>query len=230
MKIIIYATHSFGTYETLIKHPDVICIGFGTKWEGFVQKAETVCHYLNDLPDDEIVAVIDGFDSYIKKTKDIENEFLKKNCKVLVSLHNTWFNFEYLEKKVFSSCKKNKTANSGLIMGYAKEMKEVWNSMKNGPSSDDQRNLNLACEKIPYIKVDAECTIFENCNNLNHVQKSNAYICQIPGDVSLQRFIRSIFEYSRYFIFEIMIIVLILFLFIQSKRPNFMKMKSRTKS
>ena len=73
MKIIIYATHSFGTYETLIRHPDVICLGFGTKWEGFIKKAETICDYLNDLPDDEIIAVVDGFDSYIKKTIEENN-------------------------------------------------------------------------------------------------------------------------------------------------------------
>ena len=222
MKIIIYATHSYGTYETLIKHPDVICLGFGTKWEGFIKKAETISQYLNELPDDEIIAVVDGFDSYIKKTDNIQHEFLKKKCKVLVSLHNTWFNFEYLEKKVFSSCKKNKTANSGLIMGYAKEMKEVWNYIKNGSSSDDQRNLNLACDNIPYIKVDTECAIFENCNNIKDVQKSNAYICQIPGDISFQRFIRSIFEYLGYFIFELLFIIL-LFICIQSKRCNFIK-------
>ena len=211
MKIIIYATHSYGTYETLIQHPDVICLGFGTKWEGFIKKAETICDYLNDLPDDEIIAVVDGFDSYIKKTDNIENEFVKKNCKVLVSLHNTWFNFDYLEKKVFSSCKKNKTANSGLMMGYAKEMKEVWNYIKTGSSSDDQRNLNLACNNIPYIKVDTSCTIFENCNNIKDVEKSKAYICQIPGDISFQRFIRSIVEYSKYFMFEIIGVLILLF-------------------
>jgi hypothetical protein len=223
MKIIIYATHSFGTYETLIKHPDVICLGFGTKWEGFIKKAETICDYLNELPEDEIVAVIDGFDSYIRKTDGIENEFLKQHCKVLVSLHNTWFNFEYLEKKVFSSCKKNKTANSGLIMGYVKEMKQVWSYIKNGASDDDQRNLNLACNQIPYIKVDTKCTIFENCNNLKDVQKSNAYICQIPGDISWQRFIRSLVEYSKYFVFEIIvsiILILIIYKYFKIKYNN----------
>ena len=82
MKIIIYATHSFGTYETLIKHPDVICLGFGTKWEGFIKKAETICNYLNELPEDEIVAVIDGFDSYIRKTDNLKEEFLKEDLAV----------------------------------------------------------------------------------------------------------------------------------------------------
>jgi hypothetical protein len=218
MKIIIYATHSFGTYETIIKHPDVICLGFGTKWEGFIKKAETICNYLNELPEDEIVAVIDGFDSYIRKTDNLKEEFLKQNCKVLASLHNTWFNFEYLEKRVFSSCKNDKTANAGLIMGYVKELKQTYNYMKNGASDDDQRNLNIACNKLPYIKVDTKCIIFENCNNLEDVKKSKAYICQIPGDISFQRVIRSIFEYSKYFIPEMVTVTAIILILLNYKK------------
>ena len=224
MKIIIYATHSFGTYETLIKHPDVICLGFGTKWEGFIKKAETICDYLNELPEDEIVAVIDGFDSYIRKTDNLKEEFLKQNCKVLASLHNTWFNFEYLEKRVFSSCKNDKTANSGLIMGYVKEMKQVWSYIKNGESGDDQRNLNLACNKMPYLKIDTDCVIFKNCSNIKEVKQTNAYICQIPCDVSLQRFLRSLVEYSKYFIPEILTVsALILLLFNYRKIKKYIK-------
>jgi hypothetical protein len=218
MKIIIYATHSFGTYETLIKHPDVICLGFGTKWEGFIKKAETICDYLNHLPEDEIVAVIDGFDSYIRKTDGIENEFLKQNCKVLVSINGGWLSFKYLEKRIFSSCKNDKTANAGLIMGYVKELKQTYTYMKNGESDDDQRNLNIACKQMPYIKVDANCTIFENCNNLEDVKKSKAYICQIPGDISFQRIIRSIFEYSNIFIPEIVTVTAIILILLNYKK------------
>lgn len=87
MKLIIYATHSFGTYETLIQHPDVICLGFGTKWQGFIHKSKVISEYLDQLPDDEIVAVIDGFDSYIKQTEGLEDAFVKQNCRVLASLN-----------------------------------------------------------------------------------------------------------------------------------------------
>ena len=67
MKIILYATHAFGTFDTLKNHPDTIILGFGTKWNGFIGKARTIQMYLNTLPDDEVVVIIDGFDSYIKK-------------------------------------------------------------------------------------------------------------------------------------------------------------------
>ena len=169
--------------------------------------------------------MIDGFDSYIKKTENIETIFLQQNCKVLVSLHKIWFNSSYLEKKVFSSCKNNKTANSGLMIGYVKEMKQVWNYIKNGESNDDQRNLNIACKKLPYLKVDTNCILFENCNNITDVQKSTAYICQIPGNISIHRFLRSIGEYSTYFIPEIIFISFIL-LFI----ANYKKIKRKIKN
>jgi hypothetical protein len=42
MKIIIYATHSYGTYPELIKNKDVIVLGYGDKWEGFIKKAKTI--------------------------------------------------------------------------------------------------------------------------------------------------------------------------------------------
>ena len=217
MKIIIYATHSFGTYETLKTNPDIVVLGFGTKWEGFIKKAQVIYDYLNTLPDYEIVSVIDGFDSYIKHTDDLEHAFKKQNCKVLVSLHNAWFNIPYIEKKIFKSCINNLTANSGLMMGYVKEMKQTFKYIMNGPSNDDQRNLNIACKELPFIKVDTDNIIFENCGTIEDVKRSKAYICQKPGTISLHRIFRSFFEYSPYFIFEFIFIILLIFAIIYFK-------------
>jgi len=206
MKIIIYATHSFGTYETLIQHPDVICLGFGTTWEGFIKKGAVICDYLEQLPEDEIVAVIDGFDSYIRKTDGMVDAFLQHHCRVLVSIHQAWFSNHYMDKKVFSECKDGNIANSGLMMGYVKEVKQVYTFMHRGPSDDDQRNLNIACHQMPYLKIDTACSIFQNCSNMTEVKTSNAYICQIPGDMSLHRIIRFIGEYPKYFKSEMVLL------------------------
>lgn len=105
MKIIIYATHSFGTYEQLITYPEIVVLGLGTKWEGFIKKAKVIYNYLTTLPEYEIVSVIDGFDSYIKNTDGLENVFKQQKCKVLVSENNTWFNFPYIEKKYLGHVK-----------------------------------------------------------------------------------------------------------------------------
>jgi hypothetical protein len=221
MKIIIYATHSFGTYEQLKTYPDIVVLGFGTKWEGFIKKAKVIYDYLNTLPEYEIVSVVDGFDSYIKNTDHLENVFKQQKCKVLVSENNTWFNIPYIEKKMFGSCKNNKTANSGLMMGYVKEMKLTFEQIMNGPSKDDQRNLNIACKHLPFIKIDTNHVIFENCNNINAVNDSRAYICQIPATPSFHRLFRSFWEYSSYFVVEILFFILFIIMCTRLKKYKF---------
>ena len=209
MKIIIYATHSFGTYETLKAHPDVVVLGFGTKWGGFIEKAKIIHKYLDTLPNNEVVAVIDGFDSYIKKTDNLKKEFDKMNSKVVVSLHHSSIPKvldNYITPKVFTQCKDNHIANSGLIMGYVEYLKIVWYKIINGPTNDDQGNLNLACKELPFLKIDAEQVIFQNCTGINELNNSKAYLCQIPATPSFHRVTRSITEYSEYFIPEITIV------------------------
>ena len=100
MKIIIYATHSFGTYEQLKTYPDIVVVGFGTKWEGFIKKAQVIHDYLTTLPDYEIVSIIDGFDSYIKNTDGLEYVFKQQKCKVLLSENNTWIKIPNIEKNI----------------------------------------------------------------------------------------------------------------------------------
>lgn len=211
MKLIIYATHSFGTYETLIQHPDVICLGFGTKWQGFIHKSKVISEYLEQLPDDEIVAVIDGFDTYIKQTEGLEDAFVKQNCRVLASLNVSVRFPTFVAKRIFSECTPNRTVNSGMMMGYVNEMRQVYHHIRNGPSEDDQRNLNLACTQLPYLKIDTQCIIFQNCRTITDVQQSTAYICQMPGTLSVQRVLRGLREYSNYFIPEILLLLYLLF-------------------
>lgn len=213
MKIIIYATHSFGTYETLKTHPDIVVVGFGTKWDGFIKKAKTIYEYLDTLPKDEIVAIIDGFDSFIKKTDNLKEEFEKMDCKVLVSVHNSSLPKiidNYVTPKVFTSCKDDHIANSGLIMGYVEHLKIVWDKIINGPTNDDQGNLNLACKELPFLKIDVDQVIFQNCTGINDLNNSKAYLCQIPATPSFHRVTRSITEYSEYFIPEITIVSLLI--------------------
>jgi len=206
MKIIVYATHSFGTFETLKQHPDIIVLGYGTKWQGFIERTRVVLEYLSTLPDDEVVVIIDGFDSYIKKTEGLLEEFQNMDCKILFSLNNSGLPkiiHKYIEKKINpTTCKDNLVINAGLMMGYVAYLKLVWQTML-GPSNDDQRNLNIACKDFSFFKIDTNHIIFENCSNLNEVNTSQAYFCQIPASISFSRSIRAIQEYYEYFIPEI---------------------------
>jgi len=215
MKIITYATHSFGTFDTLIKTvPDIIVLGWGTKWNGFMDKFNALIEYLETLPDNEIVMFVDGFDSIIKKDlSDVEKVFKSMNCKILlsenISIH------PYIDKKVFTECN-NVTANSGLYMGYNKYVKEILREALETGEDDDQRALNIACSKTNFINIDTDHIIFENCfNNKECVQKSKAFVVQTPGQISVSRVSRSLKEYGKYFILEIVLLILVIFFVIK---------------
>jgi hypothetical protein len=201
MKIIIYATHSFGTFETLKQHPDVVVLGYGTKWNGFIEKVKVIKEYINTLPKEEVVCIIDGFDSYILKTDGLLDEFLKMDCKVLVSKDEELAT-KYFTRKVFTTCKEDRVANAGLLMGYVEYLTILYDKIIHGKSHDDQRNLNIACKELPFLKVDNDHTIFQNCNTMNNINNSTAYICQRPFTLSFSRLFSSISQYFSYFIIE----------------------------
>jgi len=228
MKIIIYATHSYGTYPELVKNKNVVVLGFGDTWEGFIKKAKTITNYLTTLPPDEIVSILDGFDSVINKTEGLEEAFKSMNCKVLISKEEKSgfskvmpeFMENYIKWRVFGTCKDNVIANSGLIMGYAGYLKIVWESISHGESGDDQRNLNQSCSRLPFLKVDTSNKIFKNCDTTVCIGNSQSYFSQLPGEMSWSRAKRAMVEYPKFFIPEIIIILLLLLLLIKNKRKR----------
>jgi hypothetical protein len=223
MKIIIYATHSYGAYPTLASHPDIVVLGFGTKWKGFIEKARVINKFLMTLPDDEIVVILDGFDSFIKNTYGVEEKFKKMDCKVLYSVNGpSGFSKyipgqlnNYITNTVFSKCIDNFIANTGLGMGYIEYFKIVYTNLLNGKSDDDQRNINEMCSQMPFIKLDTQHIIFENCETMDCVNSSSAHFCQLPGELSFSRIKRAVVEYTPFFIFEIVIFIFFIVFYIK---------------
>lgn len=218
MKIITYATHSDGSFEKLKKH-DITVLGFGEPWEGFIGKAKCIRKHLDELPDDELVIVIDGFDTkIIKDVSVIPKLFEKFNCKVLFSHEDKngfseifpSFVHKYIINKVFGTCRDYNTANAGLYMGYTKYLKIIVDEMIKGDSDDDQRNVNKICKHYPFLKIDSDKLIFENCSTDEQMKNSKSYIVQIPGALNTTRILRGIKEYYKYFILELLVLILIL--------------------
>ena len=89
VKLITYATHSYGTFKELVNNDlniEVKVLGWGKKWNGFMDKIKGISVYIDTLNDDDIVIFVDGFDSKIIKPLDIvEKRFKSMNCKVLLS-------------------------------------------------------------------------------------------------------------------------------------------------
>ena len=224
MKLVTYATHSHGTFEQLVggSH-DIEVLGFGTPWTGFMDKFKGVREYLDTLPDTEIVIFLDGFDSLIVREDlgDLEETFKSLNCKVLVSHENKssfssflpTFVRTYITMAVFGRCQGDVTANTGLYMGYVRELKQLIDKILQGSSDDDQRNFNQTCQHFSFIRVDTDNIIFENCTNRDDITRSGAYFVQLPGALEPSRILRSVKEYSKYFVFEIILVILVILYF-----------------
>jgi hypothetical protein len=220
MKIITYATHSFGGFDTLIETvPDIVVLGWAKKWNGFMDKFKGVLEYLESVvPDNEVVMVVDGFDTIAKKDlSEVETIFKSMNCKILVSQDPA---DNYFTKKVYTTCY-GTTINTGLYMGYCKNIKKLLTEALQSGEEDDQRAMNMICNRIndqSFIKVDTDHIIFENCyNNSNCVKRSRAYIIGTPGEISISRYFRGIREYYRFFVPEILVLVLVLFMYLNRK-------------
>lgn len=220
---ITYATHKFGLFEELINNKyniNIKVLGFGKKWNSFVDKFIGVLEYINNLNDNDIVVFIDGFDSLINKNLDnFYNEFLKMDTKVLVSkdiggIFNDYLNYN---KFVFGTCYNNIVANTGLYCGYIKYIKILLNDLIKFRCNNDQVNFNTLCSKYDFIKIDVNNIIFHNIINRNI--KSDALIVSYPASISINRLYRMYFDMFQYFHIFLSILYLILIYYgLNSKR------------
>lgn len=217
MKVVTYATHSYGTFEEIINNPHgvkVDVLGMDSKWLGFMDKIKGVYQYCQKLSDDEIVVFIDGFDSTIIKSLDgLEKVFNTLNCGVLLS-NNPKILGKYINNKIFGTCKNGITANSGLYMGTVYYLKIFLKATLEEEYEDDQTNFNSVCSQFDWVKVDEDNLIFYNkeLNDDPNWVPDGVYFKSAPGSPSIQRYVRSIYEYGYFFKLEILVLILILFL------------------
>lgn len=217
---ITYATHSEGTFEELINNKfniPVKVLGWGEKWNGFMDKFKNMYKYIKTLPDNDIIIFIDGFDSKINQPIDvIKKKFLEFNSDIIISEqdyipyigHYTW------QKQLFNICKNNYIANSGLYGGYNKNLKELLKFiLDKNYSDDDQRNLNNACKYFDNIVIDTDKKLFHNLNYYERIFNNNLNSCIIstPGNFSFNRLIRMPAEYSFLIWKQLLFIIIILF-------------------
>lgn len=214
MKIITYATHSEGLFDELINNKyniRIIVLGYGEKWNGFMDKFKKTYNYIKNLEDNEIIIFLDGFDTYINQPENIIKEkFLKLNSNIILSEDN---NPLIITKQIFGTCKNNRVANSGLYMGYNKDIKKLLKYiLDNNYSDDDQVNLNKACSNFDNIKIDIEKKLFHNQNYYERYfnNKSDSCFVSTPGTLSWNRFKRVPGEYFQFFWKEMLSLILLI--------------------
>jgi len=214
MEVVTYANKSHGLFEELIHNEydvPVRVLGWGTKWNGFLDKYKGMVEYLKSKKDDDIVIFLDGFDTKINKDpKDVVSMFKACDCMMLVSKDPEPLG-GYISHKVFNACVGESIANSGLYMGYAKYLLQVLEDALRMTCEDDQRNLNALCGKYDFIKVDEDMKIFENVPPLTTRRTSDAVFVSYPASLSMERVVRSLREYSQFFKWQFIISMIILF-------------------
>lgn len=221
VEIVTYANKSQGMFEELVNNKfdvPIKVLGWGTKWNGFNDKYKGMYKYLENKNDNDIVIFIDGFDTKINKNpRDVLELFNEYDCKVLMSKDPVPFGT--LSRMTFGTCSGKSTANSGLYMGYVKYIKQFIGEAISMKCEDDQKNMNILCEKFEYIKVDENENIFKNFGPVGKKRESDAIFVSFPGSPSFDRYTRSISEYMQFFYMYILcVLILGLSLFPQYQR------------
>tara|TARA_Y100000389_G_scaffold45982_1_gene40857 strand:- start:3381 stop:4121 length:741 start_codon:yes stop_codon:yes gene_type:complete len=215
LHIITYATHSEGLYDKLIYNEfniKIKVLGWGDKWKGFMEKVRICNEYIRKLDDDDIVVILDGFDTLINRNGiDGIYEFMENSDKKVIFSKNIENHMMGLERCVFNYCVGKYIANCGMYMGYAKYLNIVLDETLKMKCKDDQVNVNRMCKNFNFVGIDIDNIIFENLSNKS--KQSKAVFIQYPGTITFNRTIRAVKEYTQFFINYLIIINIILVLY-----------------
>ena len=205
--VVTYANKSSGMFESLINNKfnvPVKVLGMGTKWNGFMDKVKGYRDYVKTLPTEDIVVIVDGFDTKINGTLEVAvSRFQKLNKPIVVSLDPNVVP-EVVARKIFGTCDSGYVGNSGLMMGRAGAMYAMLDDMASESCNDDQRGLNTVC-KNHNVHVDADNVIFENTPPHDRTIKSQAVFIGFPGAFTFTRWFRGLREYAQFFFMEILV-------------------------
>ena len=176
--IVTVANKSDGYYEILKKSCirngcNLITLGFGEKWGGFVWKYKKLQEFLKTIDPSDIVIFVDGFDVIMVDHIDIFMERYKKfNKSIVLSIINNPDIIKYFEKKVFNTIKYKGSEYwlcSGLYVGVVSDLIYMFDMMniESDKTNDDQLLLTqflIANPKFSNDKValDTQMELFTN--------------------------------------------------------------------
>lgn len=177
--ILTYSTHSENYFELLKTYPQLIILGYGKKWNGFKDKTDAVVSFCKKINDDDIVCFVDGFDSIILESSyEILKRFKELNKDLIFSKDSIAYNlfFKYIQDRYFGLCK-NKRVNSGLYIGKASSIIDIWKGMSS--NMDDQQFITQKCKHGTDIYIDNPCYIFYNYSSKDKITvKDKKNICK----------------------------------------------------
>ena len=146
---------------------DLEFLGIGKTFSGFRQRLYILQEHLKTLGENEIVIVMDGYDTLFNNNPQIAlQSFLDKNTRILISAEKM---FTYQYSQFFDNYEKiespYKYVNAGTYMGYAGDIAKMIEELFEIPyDAIDQGLIGIwAYDKLddPYkVQLDINCDIF----------------------------------------------------------------------
>lgn len=182
LHIITVATHSQYYFPYLVESvkrhgKNLEVLGFNEKWLGYNWKFKKMLSHLTTLPDDDIACFMDGYDVLcLRNLDELTNKFIeiknRTNCKMIAGGYGTTnevTSFSRLNSILghmfYGKCN-NTSLNSGLYIGYVKDLLIIISNImeiNNKDDAEDQVLLTKYCNKnCDDIYVDDNCELFLN--------------------------------------------------------------------
>ena len=209
-KIYTYATHSQGNFERLLRDCDITVLGFGRKWNGFMDKFKGMRDALQREPNKNLLVIfLDGFDTKVCQNPDVAVEkyrSLYPSLPLLCSSHRVFGRAldSYFHTKVFDG-----GANSGMYMGPLDKVQQTLEAaikLEDACLGDDQRAMNKALRAgcVDYA-IDVDRQIFCNLTMLERFRTDQclAPFVSTPGEFSYRRLKRACSEYLPFLKLEV---------------------------
>lgn len=168
--VVTYATHAEGMFDDLKRRVSNLVVGgFGDTWRGVVDEIAFVRAYAGAQSSDHVVVYVDGFDTRVVRHPSVAVRRFQQElptCRVLLSYGTNESEMSAFKRRIFG-VRHGPVASCGLMMGYAKDLHDLLQSVEATAVSDAERALNLVlqAERTPTVRVDVERRIFRNLSH-----------------------------------------------------------------
>lgn len=180
MKILVYAlepdlqtakTKAFRLLDTSIQfNLNVEFVGISHAFTNFTNRLYVLQEYLAQINDDEIVLVMDGYDTLFNNTEEyIVAQFKSKKTRILISAEKMFtYQWGHFKDKFDSISSPYKYVNAGTYMGYCQDLRTMVDELieinKTHSTEIDQGLLGIWAynnlEKTHKMQLDVNCDVF----------------------------------------------------------------------
>jgi hypothetical protein len=179
LTILTVATKSDGYYEDLVScaekyHIPLVTLGFGGKWNGYLDKINLVNNYLtsktNQQTSNDIFLIVDGYDVLLVNDPKILQDYYVNHCfgKILISCERKGHLFGNTFHKIFYGSVGGILINVGAFCGTRKSLTEMYKHILSNyetNNNDDQLLITKYANEFPNrFTFDVDNVLFETLN------------------------------------------------------------------